>query len=154
MLRVVLRDTLNHQGIPTAWVAGEVLLENSRSQRQGVHLRLVVKHWNPRLLTHGVALQNALIKRVTAFDPMAGEWLMGISWQFALADESQCPSLPHPGSWTAAPSDAPADAATSADLEKLLAVRNADFRQHPGEANAPRHDETQPMFLQTQPMQL
>ena len=181
MLRVVLRDTLNRHGIPAAWITGETLLANSRDRHPGVHWRLVIKHWEPRLLTHGVALQNSLIKRVMTFDPMAAEWLTGVSWQFALADESQCPPMPHPGLWTANPPVQPAvttpmvpgasgdvisgpvriagdgaagDAATRADLEKLLAVRDADFKQHADAADAPGHDATQPMFLKTQPMQL
>ena len=54
-------------------------------------------------MTHGVAFQNHLIKRVMTFDPMAAEWLMGISWQFALDDEAACPPMPQPGSWTAEP---------------------------------------------------
>jgi len=64
-------------------------------------LRLLIRHWDPRLLLHAVALQNALIVRLLASDPLASDWLMGVSWQFALADEDACPPLPHPGSWTA-----------------------------------------------------
>lgn len=100
LLRVVLRDTLNRHGIPTAWVAAEILSTTSRGGERGVHWRLHIKHWEPRLLTHSVALQNALIRRVMAFDPLATNWLNGISWQFTLADESMCPPLPHPTSWT------------------------------------------------------
>jgi hypothetical protein len=100
LLRVVLRNTLNRHGIPTAWIGAEMLLATSRGREPGIHWRLVVKHWDPRLMTHAVALQNALIVRVLAFDPLAASWLMGISWQFSLADESVCPPMPHPGIWT------------------------------------------------------
>lgn len=157
LLRVVLRDTLNRHGIPSDWLAAEVLATSNRNGERGVHWRLVVKHWDPRLLSCAVAFQQALIKRVTTFDPLASTWLTGISWQFALEDESQCPPLPHPGSWTAAPHEAvqvtPVPAANEdsgviegpvhiaakagrdiddarADLEQLLALRDADFRQH------------------------
>lgn len=100
LLRVVLRNTLNRHGIPTTWIGAEMLLATSRGREPGIHWRLVVKHWDPRLLTHAVALQNALIVRVLAFDPLAAGWLMGISWQFSLPDESSCPPMPHPGWWT------------------------------------------------------
>jgi hypothetical protein len=103
LLRTVLRDTLNRHGIPAAWITGETLVTTSRTREQGIHWRLVVNHWDPRLLVHGVSFQQSLIKRVTTFDPMASAWLMGISWQFALADESVAPPMPHPGTWTSEP---------------------------------------------------
>jgi hypothetical protein len=118
LLRVVLRNTLSRHGIPTTWISAEMLMATSRGREPGIHWRLVIRHWDPRLLTHAVALQNALIVRVLAFDPLAAQWLMGISWQFNLPDESLCPPLPHPGTWTSAPrpaedreSDAPAQPA-------------------------------------------
>ena len=157
LLRVVLRDTLTRHGIPSAWITAEVLATTSRGGERGVHWRLVIKHWDPRLLVSEIALQHALIKRITTFDPLASNWLTGISWQFALEDESQCPPLPHPGSWTSTPheqvkvSAAPAKEfgviegpvrivpqaapgkdgdAARADLDQLLAIRDADFEQH------------------------
>jgi hypothetical protein len=162
LLGVVLRDTLTRQGIPAAWLSPETLLSTSRSREPGIHLRLIIKHWDSRLLVHAVALQNALIIRLLASDPLASDWLMGISWQFALPDEDACPPMPHPGSWTAIPeatqrateverpedSQSPAD--VRSDLERLFAARDAEL-----EMNAQRlgsNDATQPMFLKTQPM--
>lgn len=176
LLRVVLRDTLNRHGIPTAWIAAEVLTSTSRTGEKGIHWRLVIKHWDPRLMLHGVAIQHALIKRVTTFDPLASSWLTGISWQFQLADESLCPALPPPPVWTAEPHAPPpqhhplppqptgdviegpvhiegharpaneADHAR-ADLEALMAVRDADFAKHGSE-------KTQPVWLSTEPARL
>jgi len=100
LLRSTLRDTLNRHGIPASWITCETLVTTSRTREQGIHWRLVVHHWDPRLLAHGIAFQQSLIKRITTFDPLASAWLMGISWQFALADESACPPMPHPGVWT------------------------------------------------------
>jgi hypothetical protein len=176
MLRVVLRDTLTRHGIPYAWIVGEMLNATSRGREPGLHWRLVIKHWDPRLMLHGVALQNSLIKRVMTFDPMAANWLMGITWQFALEDESLCPAMPHAGTWTAQPHvDAPAFlvpasstfgaleisgvplrpnadpevASARADLEALLAVRDEEMRQH-----ALNMSSTQPMFIPTEPAKL
>lgn len=156
LLRVVLRDTLQRHGIPAAWIAAEVLSSTSRAGERGVHWRLMIKHWDPRLLVHGVALQEALIGRVMTFDPLSANWLNGISWQFALDDESACPPLPHPGAWTAPvaePDAAPTIAEplssgdiiegpvrlptkghedAKADLDELLAIRDADFRTNGG----------------------
>lgn len=145
LLRAVLRDTMHRQGIPADWLAGEPLTTTVRDGERGLHWRLLIKHWDERLVTHGVALQQALIRRVMTFDPLAATWLHGVSWQFALEDESVCPPLPHPGSWTGpAPAPAAEDGplqiagvavaatpdAVRADLDQLLAARDADFRQN------------------------
>lgn len=161
LLRVVLRDTMNRHGIPSAWLSAETLIATSRNREQGIHWRLRVLHWDPRLMLHAVAFQHSLIGRVMTFDPMAGNWLMGISWQFALPDESVCPPMPHAMVWTSPPEEdsgftAPAPivagpsgdviagpvriadaedenaAATKADLERLMALRDADFQRHGG----------------------
>jgi hypothetical protein len=179
MLRVVLRDTMNRHGVPSTWITAETLVASSRARGQnGIHWRLSIKHWDVRLPTHCVAFQNNLIKRVMTFDPMASEWLMGISWQFALDDESGCPAMPHPGLWTA---EAHAPRAVSQpeavaggviagpvrivdfgavaakeptareDLEQLFAVRDADLKKN---AESTAYDVTQPMFARTEPAKL
>jgi hypothetical protein len=101
LMRTVLRKTLTRHGIPTSWIGAEMLVATSRGRENGMHWRLLVKHWDPRLLTHAVALQNSLVMRLLGYDPLAADWLMGISWQFALPDEVSCPPLPQPGYWTA-----------------------------------------------------
>lgn len=157
LLRVVLRETLHRQGIPPTWIVAETLNSTSRTGEKTIHWRLHVKHWDTRLMTHAVGLQHALIKRLMTFDPMTANWLSGISWQFSLEDESLCPALPHPGSWTADPQEKQAQAAAAqqaaggagdviagpvriadtapaqkedarADLEQLFAIRDQDFR--------------------------
>lgn len=159
-LRLALRDTLQRYGMPAEWISSETLTLTSRSGERNVHWRLVVKHWDPRILTHGVALQQALVRRVTAFDPLAPDWLQGISWQFALEDESVCPAMPHPASWTAqsqataheetAPAPLPEaepEADPHADLQRLFAIRDADFQQHAGGEPSPAWSRTEPAKL-------
>jgi hypothetical protein len=187
LLRVVLRDTLNRHGIPTAWISPEMLLATSRGREPGIHLRLLLRHWDPRLLTHAVALQNSLIVRLLAFDPLASNWLIGISWQFALPDDAVCPPMPHPGWWTAEPRSRqpeqvqvelaggsgdviagpvrigappppiPAQnrsTATRAELEQLLAIRDADVKLNAATSERSGAEPTQPMYLLTQPQPL
>jgi hypothetical protein len=179
LLRVALSETLQRQGIPTSWVTAEMLTATSRDRASGIHWRLVVKHWEPQLMLHAVALQNRLIGRVQMFDPMAETWLMGISWQFALRDESACPALPHPGSWTAEvrparsrlpPRTVPGGTGdviagpvhiragasdVGTDLERLKAIRDADVRaqKHPG-SEGTAHEATRPMYMKTEPDKL
>jgi hypothetical protein len=181
LLRVVLRNTLNRHGIPTTWVGAEMLLATSRGREPGIHWRLVVRHWDPRLLTHAVALQNALIVRVLAFDPLAAQWLMGISWQFSLSDESLCPPMPHPGTWTAEPRGAaePARDAAPSSYGDVIAgpERIPDAAPNPppteeddvradleklfairdaelGQSSQAGSDATEPMYLRTEPQPL
>jgi hypothetical protein len=157
LVRVATRDALLHNGIPGSWVKAEPLTQAAPGREPGVHVRLSVQHWDARLMVHAVALQQNLERRIHALDPAAEQWLMGISWQFALQDDSLCPPLPHPGSWTAPP-EAPKAAAPVApaqpvggsadvisgptristqpaatpdarkDLERLLAERDAEFQ--------------------------
>lgn len=187
LMRTVLRKTLTRHGIPTSWIGAEMLIATARGRETGMHWRLLIKHWDPRLLTHAVALQNSLVMRLLGYDPLAADWLMGISWQFALPDEVSCPPLPQPGFWTAeqrresavdaidddAPEPsgdviagpvhvgAPAPAAAVPDddrdsvrhdLDKLLAIRDAELKRHADQYGT--SEPTQPMYLATEPQPL
>ena len=154
LLKVVLRETLQRNGIPESWLSADLLRTNSARQReQGIHVRMLVRQWEPRLMLHGVALEQEFQKRLLTLDPLAINWLMGFSWQFALSDSSRCPPMPHPGSWTSPPAgdsqpgeDKPTTIAgdiiegpvvipqtqedVRADLERLLALRDEDLKRH------------------------
>jgi hypothetical protein len=160
LLKVALRETLTRNGIPPTWISADMLRTTSASKREtGLHVRLQVRHWDPRLLLHGVALEKDFAERLQLLDPAAANWLMGFSWQFAMEDKSPCPALPHPATWTApveptAPGPLQAGAEPSsygdviagpapmgqsrplddvrADLERLLALRDEDLRKHGG----------------------
>jgi hypothetical protein len=169
LVRVAARDTLHHNGIPADWIRVEPLTMSAPSREPGVHVRLVVLHWDPRLMLHAVSLQDNLAKRISVLDPLCERWLMGVSWQFALKHHPAFPPLPHPGSWTspmpepaavaAVPSGTPAGqdhgadvisgptrigktgADAKRDLERMLGERDADFQKsdHGG------FERTQPM---------
>ncbi len=168
LLKLVLRETLARNGIPAHWITADMLRTSSPRREPGLHVRLQVRHWDPRLMLHGVALEKDLYQRLLLLDASAPQWLMGFSWQFALGDVSKCPDLPHPGSWTAPPAapalprDAPptttpadiiegpvviprAQDDVRADLERLLAARDEDLR---------RHGRGEDGFAPTRPVQL
>ena len=130
LLRLVLRDTLNRTGIPTSWLGADLLAATSRGREPGIHVRLSLKHWDPRLMLHGIAFENAFRKRLLTLDPLAEHWLLGISWQFSLTDDSNCPPMPHPGVWTSSvPTSAflPAAEATSEAEVRMNASDPADL---------------------------
>ncbi|MFC5498902.1 hypothetical protein ACFPOE_15240 [Caenimonas terrae] len=123
LLRLVLRDTLNRAGIPGSWVGVDLLAATSRGRDPGIHVRLLLKHWDPRLMLHGIAFENAYRKRVLTLDPLAERWLLGISWQYSLEDDSACPPMPHPGIWTSAFGEEDTDVA---ELAVQSALRHRD----------------------------
>lgn len=135
LLRVAIRSTLNRHGIPIHWLGAEVLSAKAGGREPGLHLRLLIRHWDPRLLTHAVALQNSLIERIMSFDPLASNWLTGLSWQFDLPDESLCPALPPPDTWAsraASVTPAPVRAQEGAALvQPALAAQNPAGQQAP-----------------------
>jgi len=163
LLRLVLRDTLQRNGIPTGWIGAEVLRATSRNREPGVHVRFLIREWDTRLLEHGVAIEDNYRKRLLAMDPESPQWLMGISWQFAMEDRSRCPALPHPGWWTSEPHEAvhgggatPERGAdviegpvhignTKADLDQMLADNDAEAEK--GRATSRSFAATQPLKL-------
>lgn len=151
LLKLVLRETLTRNGIPQAWVAADMLRTTSPRREQGIHMRFLVRTWEPRLVQYGPALEKEFMHRLLLLDPQAHQWLMGFSWQFTLPENAQVPELPHPGSWTApreaqvpssAPETKPGDIIEGpvvisksaedvrADLERLLAARDDDVKRH------------------------
>ena len=168
LVRVAAKDTFHHNGIPADWIRVEPLTMSAPSREPGVHVRLVVLHWDPRLMLHAISLQANLTKRVTVLDPLCDRWLMGVSWQFALKHDPAFPPLPHPGSWTSPP-PSPAELTAAAavppggdhgadvitgptrigqgsadakrDLERMLGQRDADFQK----SDLGGFERTQPM---------
>ena len=151
ILRVALRDMMLRNGIPSTWLSAEMLRTTNSRKEAGMHMRFLVRHWEPRLMLHGPALEQDFTQRLLLVDPKALDWLAGFSWQFALDDKGVCPPLPHPNAWTAvAPRHeptAPAPISTGdviegpvmiakspddvrADLERLLSLRDEDIRRH------------------------
>jgi hypothetical protein len=131
LVRVMTRDTLRISGIPDGWIESQVLLELGRDGQTFVHLRLVVRQWDVRLLKYAVAFQGRLLDEIHGFDPTAREWLLSVSWQYQVGTTCPFPDMPDPMVWqeppaqlggaapvaaapAPRPSPAPAPAATSA----------------------------------------
>lgn len=152
LLKLVLREALTRNGIPQVWLAADMLRTTSPKREQGIHVRFLVRVWEPRLVEFGPALEREFVQRLLLLDPQANNWLMGFSWQFALPENFVTPPMPHPGSWTAtapreaesrsAPHTKPGDIIEGpvviprpaedvrADLERLLAARDDDMKRH------------------------
>ena len=98
-------------------------------------MRLVVKHWDERLMKYAFAFQKALLTEILQFEPHAASWLQGMSWQFDLANTCAVTELPDSPFWL----DAQVSLAqgvdetltpendTAQDLEKLFAIRDKEL---------------------------
>lgn len=106
LIQVLVRDTARRAGIPAQWLDCQMLLTASRSQGAGMYVRLIMKHWDLRLLTYAAAFQKALMADIMRFEPRANEWLYGISWQLDGGDSCPHQDLPDPAIWAHAPSPA------------------------------------------------
>ncbi len=130
LLRVRTRNTLRLSGIPESWLEAQVLLEPAGG-RTFLHLRLVVRHWDPRLMRYAIAFQRKLMEEIERIDPQAAQWLLSIMWAFPPDLECPDPELPQPSAWLdleAKPSGADE---LESDLARLYAVRDADL-SNPG----------------------
>ena len=143
LVRMLTRDMQRITGIPDGWIDSQVLLELGQSGQTLVHLRLIVRHWDERLLKYAVAFQRRLREEVERYEPEARQWLLSITWQYEVG--TQCPfqAMPEAASWTAAraavakPEPEPEPEPISprdeeeeqmrVDLERLFAVRDANL---------------------------
>lgn len=168
LLRVVLRDTLSKHGIPATWLGCEMLVTSGRGRDAGMHLRLLLRHWDPRLMLHAVALQTSLQLRLEQFDPLAMQWFRGMSWQFDLPDVGVCPPMPNSTYWTTAPNLATTDTPevegvaphTPTATEKLAALNKLfddrdkareRYGDGPDGSKPVDYEATQPLFAATEP---
>ncbi len=139
LVRVLTRDTLRATGIPESWVESHILLELSRGGQPFIHLRLIVKHWDDRLLKYAVAFQRRLMAEIAQFEPNVREWLLSITWQYEVGDACPYLDMPEAASWAsrvtpAAPvaplvpaKPVPPRDELQEDLALLYAVRDADL---------------------------
>lgn len=128
LLRIRTRNTLRLSGVPESWIEAQVLLEPAGG-RTFMHLRLAVRHWDPRLLQYAVALQRKLMEEIERIDPQAAQWLLSIVWAFPPELECPFPDLPQPSAWLDhEPRSTGADELQS-DLAQLYAVRDAELSQ-------------------------
>ncbi|RYX91812.1 MAG: hypothetical protein EOO28_24485 [Comamonadaceae bacterium] len=99
LVYVLLRDALRRYGIPARWIECQMLVVSSRSRGPGMYVRLVLKHWDYRMMNYTHAFQNALLTDIERFEPQSSEWLHGISWQLEVADTCPYVDMPDKSFW-------------------------------------------------------
>ena len=149
-----------------------MLVVSSRSKGTGMYVRLVVKHWDFRLMNYTFAFQNELMGDILRIDPQAAGWLHSLSWQLEVAQSCPVTHLPMPQFWAEAEQPAvkaaipqskalqrtmstpSVDLASvdsndpSDDLEKLFAIRDRELdRQAAHDMMPVGYEKTQPSPL-------
>lgn len=99
LVGVLVRDALRRHGIPAGWVECQMLVVSSRSRGPGMYVRLVATHWDQRLMNYAFAFQKSLVADIFRFEPLASQWLHGISWQLEFADSCPYVELPDKLFW-------------------------------------------------------
>jgi hypothetical protein len=144
LVHVLLRDALRRHGIPPNWIECQMLVVSSRSRGPGMYVRMVVKHWDSRLMDYALAFEKTLIADIIRFEPNARDWLHGISWQLDYEKSSSFTELPPKSFWQGAdtsgaggPDSQPNPIATTAELERAAAAtRQANAARRAAPENA------------------
>jgi hypothetical protein len=169
LVQMVLRLLLRKHGIPGHWIELQELAVPGKVRGLGMHIRLVLKYWDPNLMNHLQAFQNQFLTDIKRYEPKHKEWLYGMSWQ--LETGSSCPNstLPDKPFWTvpgrpalmpdANTAPATADAAVAAvapphappapvdhtKLERLFADRDQEMKRNAESGDGPEFQDTQPL---------
>jgi hypothetical protein len=105
LVRVVLKDTLRHHGIPFGWLACEVIITARAPGEETLNIQLVVMKWNELLLRYACALQQQLLLGLDRFDPSVDHSKYIVSWRFS--PDSGCPLAVMPDKTVWLPSTLP-----------------------------------------------
>jgi hypothetical protein len=128
LVQMLLRDAMRRHGVPAHWIECQTLTVASRSRGPGMYVRLVMRHWDQRLMAYAYAIQNVLLQDVADADPKAPEWLHGISWQ--LDFDQTCPyqDMPEKTFWLAPSLSDNPDKAPTTSAEGLTAMPRPSFQ--------------------------
>ena len=99
LLVKTLRDTMQLHGVPADWLVPMVVYVSKKDQEPELHLRLLVRHWERRLMIYAYSFENSVLVNLTRRDPSVLEWFQGFSWQFDLGAGADCPVMPHVSAW-------------------------------------------------------
>lgn len=101
VIRVVLRDTLRRNGIPTDWLGSQIATHARAGQAPAHQIQLVVLKWHEGLLRFAPLLQQQVLQTLQQFDPQSDHSGNTVVWSFA--PNCGCPytTLPAPSYWSA-----------------------------------------------------
>lgn len=107
LIHVLLRDAMRRHGLPPHWIECQILQVSSRRRGPGMSVRLIIRHWDDRLMQYLMAFQKAFQTDVERFEPNANQWLHGVSWQIQPLNACSHIEMPDKSFWLSTPSPAP-----------------------------------------------
>ena len=135
LVQVLLRDLLRKHGLPGEWIDCHMLIVSSRTRGSGMFVRLVVRHWDDRLLNYACAFQKELVTDIKQFEPQAASWLLGVSWQLEVDDSCPYTTLPARDFWLEPKLQARPEATPEVKPEPVPARVHADTQHEPVNAH-------------------
>lgn len=154
LVQVVLRDTMRKHGIPSDWIECRILSVVSTRRGSGMHIQLVVRQGDDRLITYVHAFQESFLREIEKFEPKAEEWIFSLGWQFEGKPLPNHHQMPDPAIWSGSKANGAARAAAAPaqdeeleqDLKALFAIRDAALKEDVGDKDHPEFAPTQPGF--------
>ena len=147
LVQVLMRDLVRRHGIPPEWIDCQMMIVSSRTKGSGMYIRLVVQHWDERLMNYASAFQKELLADIRQFEPQATTWLHGISWQLEVNESCPYTTLPGRSFWLEPKADAVSkstpkpqpeqprpeaerqvEPVNNLELERLFAIRDQEIR--------------------------
>lgn len=118
LVRIALRETMRHHGIPSDWIDCRTLSVLTRQHKSGMHVQFLVRKSDQQLLPFVHAFQEGFWREILRTDPRAKDWLFSVGWEFYGQSVAQGFSpMPAPNSWkdTGASEPAPVDSMLAMD---------------------------------------
>lgn len=174
LIHVLLRDALRRHGLPAHWIECQILQVASRRRGTGMFVRLIVRHWDVRLMQHLMAFEKAFQTDIERFEPGASQWLHGISWQIQPLNGCPYTQMPDKAFWLANPPSAPVIASSApppvvasrseaeklplqedrgpalSDVQRLFAIRDEEIAKTTSPGSASDYAPTEPSTLHRQ----
>ncbi|MDH4134754.1 MAG: hypothetical protein OEV31_08175 [Gammaproteobacteria bacterium] len=99
LIRLVLRDTLRKNGIPTDWIASQIATRAQSGHVSSHQIQLVMLKWHEGLLRFAPLLQQQILQGIRQFEPHADDTTHNIVWSFAPSCGCPYTTLPAPDYW-------------------------------------------------------
>lgn len=101
LVRVVLRDTLRKNGIPTEWLGSQIVTRTQTGQPTTHQIQLVILKWHEGLLRFAPLLEQQILQGLRQLEPQSDLGGHSVVWSFA--PNCGCPytTLPALSYWSA-----------------------------------------------------
>jgi hypothetical protein len=83
LARIVLRDTLRNNGVPTEWISCEPISRSNSKGNKSLFIQLVIQRWHDGLLQYAPLLQRQMLEGLQRFDPASDHSGHVVVWKFS-----------------------------------------------------------------------